>query len=335
MFLKNKTDWKLLAKYLAGEVNDGESKAITEWLDRKPENRTLFNQLKSDWKIMDKMNLRFNVDNAWDKLYNRIRTGEMHVVREFDGNRKRHAFRLLFTPIKVAATILLAVALGTAIIYLNGNLMHTTIATDANNAASRFELPDGSTIYLNADTRLSYSRNFGRKNRDVRLVGEAYFEVTPDQQMPFVISAHKARVKVVGTSFNVNAKIGANKVEVYVTSGKVELSEANNGDNFVLLEPGYIGKLDMDHISATKSDNSNCIAWKTGKLDFRDTRLSEVVEVLSDVYRVNILFRESGLDTTRINGNYDKDPLDSILKVICTQNHLIVEKVDNKVYLSR
>ena len=72
MFSKHKINWNLLAKNLAGEANEKEMDAISQWLTISPENRALFRNLKSDLKIMDTMNKRFDVDNAWDKLHDRI-----------------------------------------------------------------------------------------------------------------------------------------------------------------------------------------------------------------------------------------------------------------------
>ena len=105
-------------------------------------------------------------------------------------------------------------------------------------------LPDGSTVYMNAGARLSYSKQFGRKNREVQLTGEAFFDVTPDKKRPFSISAGNAVIRVLGTSFNVNSSNKENQVEVYVSTGIVELSESGNQNNRVLIHPGNIGLIE-------------------------------------------------------------------------------------------
>jgi ferric-dicitrate binding protein FerR (iron transport regulator) len=147
--------------------------------------------------------------------------------------------------------------------------------------------------------------------------------------------AGNACIKVLGTSFNVNAGKDDNQVTVWVATGIVELSEAADINNRVTIEPGNMGMLSHKDIRAMKAENENAVAWKTGSLTFRDTKLLEVTSLLNDIYGVNIVLRESGLDTTRINGDYQNDPLDEILQVICKQTHLTVEKSDDMIYLSR
>ena len=84
-------------------------------------------------------------------------------------------------------------------------------------------LPDGSKIYLNRNSEFSYRKNFGKHGRNVKLTGEAFFEISPDVSKPFIIDAGKAKVKVVGTSFNVITNNRESAVEVFVKTGKVML----------------------------------------------------------------------------------------------------------------
>ncbi len=78
MFTKSKTDWSLLAKYLAGETNEKEKAAVEKWLGQSAENRAEFGKLRSEWKIMESMK-QFDVDNAWKKLHGRIIENEEPV----------------------------------------------------------------------------------------------------------------------------------------------------------------------------------------------------------------------------------------------------------------
>ena len=104
-------------------------------------------------------------------------------------------------------------------------------------------MPDGSRIFLNRNSEFSYRSNFGDRNRNVTLTGEAFFEIAPDAAKPFIIDAGNARVKVVGTSFNVITNNSRSAVEVFVKTGKVMLSN-NSGSKSMALEPGYVGTMD-------------------------------------------------------------------------------------------
>ena len=100
-----------------------------------------------------------------------------------------------------------------------------------------FHLPDGSKIFLNRNSEFSYRSNFGKHRRDVKLTGEAFFEIAPDASKPFIIDAGKAKVKVVGTSFNVITNNSESAVEVFVKTGKVMLSD-NSGSQITCSRSG-------------------------------------------------------------------------------------------------
>ncbi|HJZ40212.1 MAG TPA: FecR domain-containing protein [Bacteroidales bacterium] len=337
MFAQEKTDWNLLAKYFAGETNDGGNDVIAQWLEKSPANRKLFNNLKSDQKIMDTAPVRFNVDNAWDKLHKRIVDHDIiqEPVRKVIPVTQPN--RYLITPFRIAASLLFLAIIGASLVFLASKGRSITVSTASNDRVRNITLPDGSAVYLNANTRLAYSKKFNQKTREVALEGEAFFEVSPDKNKPFLIRANGASIRVVGTSFNVNAKKGDSQVEVYVSTGIVEIFETGNQRNRIVLNPGFSGTISQQGITSEMISNENQLAWRTGNMDFSDTKLLEVVEILNNVYKAEIVCLEPGLDSTRINGSYryQNDPLDTILNVICTQNHLKVEKSENKIYLSR
>ncbi len=334
MFTRNKTDWNLLAKYMAGEASDKEAREVMDWIGKNPGNQALYNEIKTDWKKMDMMNKRFDVDNAWNKLQNRILDQEKPLLlNEIQESRKPVARFPVF--MRIAAAFLLLVAVGAVVAYFTGRVRTVSIVASYNERGKEASLPDGSVIYLNSASSVKYSNQFGKKNREITLNGEAYFEVTPDKSKPFVIFANNAQIKVLGTSFNVDANDAKDKVEVYVTSGVVELSEMANQNNKVLLHPGYAGFIDNKKINMTSKGDRNCLAWKTGDLTFNAARLNDVTSVLNETFNVHIVIRETGMDTTRIDGSYQNDPLDHILRIICTQNHLNIAKSDDTIYLSR
>lgn len=165
--------------------------------------------------------------------------------------------------------------------------------------------------------------------------GEAFFDIAHDKDRPFRIYTGNACVKVLGTSFNVNSQKNEDHVEVYVSTGIVELSRTGNQKNSVLLLPGNIGLMDHNAITTTTAENENCIAWKTNSLTFHDTRLTEVIPVLNAIYHVNIIINEPGVISQQITGSYQGDPLHDILAVICQQNNLNMAKSADTIYLSR
>jgi transmembrane sensor len=135
----------------------------------------------------------------------------------------------------------------------------------------------------------------------------------------------------------VDTRGSSSDVEVYVSTGIVEVYKPESMNNSVFLHPGEIGTVTKNIINSRIASNENAIAWKTGRMDFRDIPLSEAVEMLNKMYDVNIVLNAPGLASIRTGGEYryPEEPLDTILHVFCQLNFLRIEKSDNKIYLSK
>ncbi|MGC1389862.1 MAG: FecR family protein, partial [Bacteroidales bacterium] len=189
-------EWEELASILSDEKGEQ-----TDLLDRFMAGDK--NNSGNKWKELKNMNNleKIDVDKAWNNVHSRLindglKTSESPVRISFIRTRI----------MRVAAVALILLSIGTASIYVNNSgYLSKKITVVAGNDQKNLlvSLPDGSKIYLNRNSEFSYRKNFGRHGRDVRLTGEAFFEISPDVSKPFIIDAGKAKVKVVGTSFNV------------------------------------------------------------------------------------------------------------------------------------
>jgi transmembrane sensor len=334
MFFKNKTNWNLLAKYIAGETSEEEKKAVVDWAAKKPENSSLLKDINTDWKKMDSMKTGFDVDKAWNKLHSRI-AGDQPAVQTLPPSGKTLTGRFSMT-MRIAASLLLLVVVGASMVAVYNRISTITVTATLDEKGKSVELPDGSFVYLNTNSSLSYPGHFSHNSREVRLEGEAYFEVKHEKQRAFVIEAGDARIRVLGTSFNVNTRNSDKLVEVYVTTGLVELSDKNDPDNHIYVKPGNIGLLDHSRMNLVLAENANSIAWKTRTLTFSDTPLKEAISLLRNVYDANITLEGKGIDTIRINGSYQGDPLEIILNAIhATNPELTIAKSKDTIYLSQ
>lgn len=339
MKLINNTDWSLLAKYFAGETDEKGNRAVSEWLEAKPVNRTLFNKIKTDWENINTMNTQFNVDKAWDKLHDRIITGENAKAKlEDDVPRTRFTLSYL-TPLRIAASLFLVIGLAAAVytaVKITNNRNYITVRTAENTLNTSITLPDGSKVTLNSGTRLTYPKKFEAGERKVSLWGEAFFEVAHNKNWPFIIRANNALVKVLGTSFNVNTNAENHQVKVYVATGKVQLYEADNNNNSVYLEPGYTGTLQKGSVNKQKASDQNAIAWKTKIIMFNNTKYPEAIEVLHDVYKVDFVLKDNNIISTwTIRDKFNNDPLDSVLHRITVAVNLKYERSGNTIYISK
>ena len=201
-----------------------------------------------------------------------------------------------------AATVILCVFL------FRGN-ERQMIELIANNAVKEFVLPDGTEVTLAPGSKLTYSEKSPRKTQ---LEGKAYFEVARDEAVPFEITADGAFVRVLGTKFMVDA--GSSVKEVYVTEGKVLFAKSSDAEG-VILTKDMQATLSPDEnvpVIAVEPD-VNSIAWQRGSFIFDKTPLREVLETLSEHYKVS--FAATDLDK-QLSGEFYAEDLDLIISLI-------------------
>jgi ferric-dicitrate binding protein FerR (iron transport regulator) len=277
---------------------------------------------------------KYPVDEAWEKVESQIHQSSSRkksIIRKFIV----HPLYRYAAAIIVAALFLVS---GYEVI-TNYRASHELLEISAaRQVLNKFTLPDGTLVSLNSDTKISYPRKFDRKTREVNITGEAFFEVKPNKNQPFIIHAGKAQIKVVGTSFNVSAYPDKKLVEVIVETGKVQV-QSKMADSIkietLILTPGDKGTLAYSGNTLNKTTNidPNFIAWKTHNLSFKATSLKEVIENLENVYKVNIRLDDPRLNGLLLTAQFNNYSLDFILKVIETTFKIEVKEVDGQYIL--
>lgn len=177
----------------------------------------------------------------------------------------------------------------------------------------RFQLPDGTKVWLNADSRFTYPSSFARQ-RVVYLSGEAFLEVAHDANRPFVVRTEEATVKVLGTSFNVKAR-EAQPTETVVVSGKVAFSAKDNPTSSVVLQPNDKAVLNTTTGETIRStvDANSYAAWTNGTLIFEDQPLSEVFTELARWYGVTIAVENPAIQNCQVTAKFEDLPLATVL----------------------
>ena len=180
-------------------------------------------------------------------------------------------------------------------------------------------LSDGTIVRLNADTKLRYPVKFSKNQRDVYLIGEAYFEVSHNRNSPFVVHAHDSEVKVLGTSFNISAYEDQAFIATTLVEGSVETS---NLGNTKLLEPGYQSVIvrGMADISINKVDTYLYTSWVDGIYEFENMELEYIMTQLGRCYDVEFFFIEEQYKHICFTGAFEKEnsfefALDMIAKI--------------------
>ena len=179
----------------------------------------------------------------------------------------------------------------------------------ADAQAKEFVLPDGTEVTLAPGSKLTYSE---KSPRNTALEGKAYFEVARDEAVPFEITSDGAFVRVLGTKFMVDA--GSSVKEVYVTEGKVLFAKSSDSEGVILTKDMQATLSESDAVPVVAMEpDVNSIAWQRGSFIFDKTPLKDVLETLSEHYRVS--FAATDLDK-QLSGEFYAEDLDLIISLI-------------------
>ena len=187
-----------------------------------------------------------------------------------------------------------------------------------NGEIKLITLSDGTTVCLNAGSRLSYPDKFKQNTREVTLTGEAFFKVTHNSSNPFVIYSGKIKTTVLGTSFNVKAYNEDKAIKVTVVSGKVGVLATKANHPAVLLTPNMqlVYTKTSETLATQKiEDASAVISWQQGKLQYHNTPLSDVLADVQRKYNVVIKADKNLLNCT-LYADFNNMPLQKVLKLI-------------------
>ena len=196
------------------------------------------------------------------------------------------------------------------------------------------ELSDGTRIWVNSASEISFPSYFAGNVREVTLAGEAYFEVARDSRRPFYVNIGDARVQVLGTAFNVSAYRDERTTEVALLNGKVSF-DATDGKH--VLSPGEIAALDKAQgvTEVREGDVASIIAWKEGRFYFEDMRMEDLALKLSRWYGVDFAFDSEAARELRFSGGMVKyRPLNYVLEMISKTTRVVFQERAGKVYVS-
>lgn len=196
-------------------------------------------------------------------------------------------------------------------------------------------LPDGSKIWLNADSKVSYDHCYGQKDRKIYLTGEAYFEVEKDETRPFIVQSGSLTTTALGTSFNIRSLAGSQSSEVALVTGKVEVEKDGNTREKVVLIPGQKVVHNSSLKSMLKSDFQieDAIGWKNGILVFDNASFNEIREMLERWYGVKISSELSKGGEWNYTGKFDNQSLELVLQRLAFIKGFRFRIEENNVYL--
>ncbi|MFV0591706.1 MAG: FecR family protein [Draconibacterium sp.] len=301
-------DNDIIIKYLQGTADKAETEIFFRWLDESEANRTQFKELKKIWALTAKE--ENNAEISWRDLQAKL--------------NKPVKKRILYVFVKKAAVFILLVCFGAAVQYLFFGSKHDSVYTKSYSITApagqktNIELPDGTLVMLNSGTKIQYSGDFTKGNRQVYLEGEAFFDVQKDVEHPFIVNSELLGVKVFGTSFNIRAYPEDREFVATLIEGSIGILNTH-GEEVAQLVPGekaYFSESETT-INIRQVDTEMYTSWKEGLVTFRNEKLKDIAKQIERWYNVEIVIQKEGLGDERYFGTILKNkPIDQILEVL-------------------
>jgi transmembrane sensor len=268
----------LFNRYFRGQLTDSEYEQLTVYL-RDSTNRETFEQAKQEW------DLHPETDETTMKNWTRL---EYKINKPDAANIKMSATRRLWIRVaSIAAILAIGLLSGGILTHLfsdNKTNQEELVFETPRGEKSLVKLPDGSQVWLNANSRLVY-HSFSSKHRQVELKGEAFFNVAHNANAPFVVKTNECEVEVLGTSFNVMAYDEFGRQEITLLTGRVNV---HTGNIHRVIKPGQALILKEHKINVVEVNAAQASGWVDNKFNFKNIPLSELMKRLENWYDVDI-----------------------------------------------
>jgi transmembrane sensor len=303
-----------IIKYTEGKLDFKEQIELSEQLADQ-QNLAAEQIFHEDWQkqLQSDLHSDRDLEPVLDKVHHQIRLSE---------NNPNNGIKWLLSFQRIAAILILPLLLAFAAYYYLQNSQPVSPVAYAEiqcpmGVRTKFQLPDGSTGFLNSGSRLKYPIQF-IGDRKVELSGEAFFDVVHNAEMPFHVNTSNLDIKVLGTTFNVIANEDEKTEEIVLQTGKVDVS-SKDGKQLAVLAPNEQLTMDTENGTVTKItvEASQYSTWKDGKLVFRNENMQQVARRLSRWYNAEVLIEDQQLEAYAFHATFIDEPLDEVLKLLC------------------
>lgn len=325
----------LLTRYFLGETTPEEITGLSEWLSSNPLNMKLFDEYRQTWLLTVKDNITSNtdIDKEWKDLEEKLKHSSTSGYPA-PAIRKKQGIFPLSTTWKVAAALLVLAVIAATLIYTSLSPKMVEVYAEEGNLEQ--VLPDGSVVMLYRGSTIEYPVEFVNKERRITLEGVAFFNVTHDPSHPFVVAGNNVRIKVLGTTFQVNTIEDDKMVSVVLATGSVSVYFRNRESEQLILNPGEMALISTDNKTMQKSANSNpnFNAWLTGTITFNNTGLREVIATLEEVYQTKIVIENEESANCTLTATFNRQSFEEVMQVISTTLDLQITTSNNVTYIN-
>ncbi|WP_114792792.1 FecR domain-containing protein [Niabella yanshanensis] len=345
----------LIALKMAGSADFEQLQELEQLLKLYPEFKQLDDVL-GHFPRIDESVTKDITDQAFATQYVKMLYAQQEhqvapLVSQGPATRLKRSKRVFLKPAAIAASIILLFTFFKADFFSDEQASLSekpaTQKDTVTSGKSKLTLPDGTLVYLNANSHLEYGQDFNTAARDVILTGEAYFDVAHNPRKPFIVHTSKATIRVLGTRFNVKNYADATW-EATLLQGKIEMYLNNKPKNKLTLEPSqkvsvsaleeqsgsHLGdfKISVTKIKPLKDDIAET-AWMENKLVFVDQPLQEIAKELEREFGVTVHFKSDKSGNNRYTGAFKNDDLQQILEILDLSNPIDYELKENQLII--
>lgn len=328
---------ELLAKKKSGEISLLELRELSMIIDNNPEYAAFVKAMDTAYSSVlfhtDNKNKEKYLNRHWSNIKQKIEAPVLNIAC-YKNSRRR---MLLLKVAAVAASIIIIAALSTYFLFPDKSTLNNpqiVSATTQKGSKSKIVLPDGTSVTLNADSKLSYSGDFNLKDRKVQLTGEAFFDVTHDACHPFIIHTNKADIKVIGTAFNVKNYSREDDFETSLIRGKIEVTLNDASHKKIQMAPsekliisnkknsatGPVAELNNDVVTLTHiSKEDNIVtetSWMQNRFVLIDRPLSEIAAALERQFNIKVNFKSDAAKNYNYRINVENSNPEEIMQIL-------------------
>ncbi|MNK06822.1 fec operon regulator FecR [compost metagenome] len=283
----------LIYEALTGNIAKDNITKLEDWRLQSAENNAFYEEAVVFFEMMEfGQQLSENeIEAAYKEFLNKK---EVKVVP---------LYKRILPRVAVAAALLLTFFIGQYVAGLRNNTAVETVFAVDKGSKSKTILPDGTEVWLNSATNLRVSKNFGTKDRRVKLEGEAFFDVAHDKEKPFIVETSSIDVKVHGTSFNLSS-YPKEETRVALFRGAVELISVNGQS--VMMKPDDViaYRTETGKFHSVNETLEKEYAWKDSKFIFRNERFEQIVSKLERVFNVDISVMNKAVLSKKFTGDF-------------------------------
>jgi len=348
--------WNLIAKKLSGEAAESDLRELEKLLRENPELHYPVQTIMDLWSS----DAHFDKQEAHEAFHRHIeRMANLNVDFRYKLNENSNAMGNIFKKIIFLPALLVVIVVAALFFMLRPYGVARPLAqipvkepakalvsqyTTKNGSKTNLILPDGTKVWLNAGSSITYDSSYGKNLREVALTGEGFFDVVKNKEKPFIIHASKINIKVLGTQFNVKSYPSDHTTEASLIHGSIEVTFKDKPNNKIILKPNEkividnssnpenvvesfrrshpekmreipgvdVKKLTYEYKTGTIIETS----WVENKLIFQDESFEDLARQLERWYGVSIIFKNDKLKENRLTGSFKNETIRQALEAL-------------------